>query len=381
MRSSDSFARSSTSCVAFAAACMEAREAARARASTLAAAACAYLASAAALALARYVKSAIIATAALESDAALASARSAFSCSSVSLLSCFVVVWSFVTDVASRRHPSPIVFYRTLTNLVSAACMIYANARSLYYTESHISCHADLGRAMASVFELTAITSEGWFVVLIIDLLTSLTNPFADYRANMRRYHGSVWTLGLIAVTGINSCPSCQGELTPGVCWFNMADEWEGTCLWWLYLAWICVFYGFGAYQVGGRSVCTTTPLPLSTPCTHTHPPTTITTNTRQDRHAHLTLTHVLSQIIYAKCYLIGSHHLSKGIEETQVSGPGGAVWDVPLLTRHLDSLGDAPPCGVVYVALDLHLYCVSGRGGRRRGGGNNNSTDLAVTD
>ena len=211
--------------------------------------------------------------------------------SGLSLVSCGVVVWSFVVEVASRRHPSPIVFYRTLTNLVSAVCMIYSNSRVLWEGEQ-IVCGEGLGRIMSSIFEFTAITSEGWFVVLIIDLLSSLTNPFADYRANMRRYHTAVWSLGILALSGINSCPLCQGELTPGVCWFKMEYEWRGSCLWTLYLAWICVFYAFGTYQ-----------------------------------------------IIYAKCYLIGSHHLSK------VSGAGSVLLRLTVASSCFLSLPLASSC------------------------------------
>ena len=57
---------------------------------------------------------------------------------------------------------------------------------------------------MGAVVEFTAITSEGWFVVLIVDLLTSLTNPFKDYRANMRRYHAYVWTLGVAVFASVS---------------------------------------------------------------------------------------------------------------------------------------------------------------------------------
>ena len=57
---------------------------------------------------------------------------------------------------------------------------------------------------MGAVVEFTAITSQGWFVVLIVDLLTSLTNPFKDYRANMRRYHAYVWTLGVAVFASVS---------------------------------------------------------------------------------------------------------------------------------------------------------------------------------
>eukprot|EP00613_Pedinella_sp_CCMP2098_P062138 CAMPEP_0171974472 /NCGR_PEP_ID=MMETSP0993-20121228/232554_1 /TAXON_ID=483369 /ORGANISM="non described non described, Strain CCMP2098" /LENGTH=76 /DNA_ID=CAMNT_0012625489 /DNA_START=25 /DNA_END=251 /DNA_ORIENTATION=+ len=74
--------------------------------------------------------------------------------------------------------------------------MIGANVGGLLSFE-RVNCGGLSGRVVSGLVEFTSLASEGWFLVLIVDLLTSLTDPFADYRANMRRYHGAVWGLGL----------------------------------------------------------------------------------------------------------------------------------------------------------------------------------------
>jgi hypothetical protein len=72
-----------------------------------------------------------------------------------------------------------------------------------------------------------------------VDLLTSLTNPFADYRANMRTYHLCVWVLGLGSAAALLLGP-WGGELTPGVCWVQAPAP--GTS--WLASASLWALYG-----------------------------------------------------------------------------------------------------------------------------------------
>jgi len=172
----------------------------------------------------------------------------------VSLLACFTVMWDYLTRVASRRHPSPVIYYRTAVNMVLAAAMLGSNVRMVFAkpedaTIQALDCDSSTGWFVASVIQFSAISSEGWFVVLIVDLLTSLTNPFADYLANMRKYHISVWTLGLGSV-GLMLSLGCAGELTKGVCWLTGPAEREAWqtdhCLWIVYLGWVAVIYAYG---------------------------------------------------------------------------------------------------------------------------------------
>ena len=113
------------------------------------------------------------------------------------------------------------------------------------------TCDSQAGRFVAAVVEFSAITSEGWFVVLIVDLLTSLTNPFKDYRANMRNYHLCVWALGIGVSTSMFST-QCFDELTDGVCWVAVTKgEWVSSpCIWGLYLGWLFIFYAYAAVQI-----------------------------------------------------------------------------------------------------------------------------------
>jgi 1-phosphatidylinositol-4-phosphate 5-kinase len=71
---------------------------------------------------------------------------------------------------------------------------------------------------------MAALSSEGWFFVMSLDLYLSLTNPFTSYKANLKRYHVYVWGSGLISAL-ILFFHDVDGQLvdnsTQGFCWAN----------------------------------------------------------------------------------------------------------------------------------------------------------------
>jgi len=172
--------------------------------------------------------------------------------SAVSFISCIVVIVDFRLNIYSRRHPAPIIYWRTITDFCSAGIFILANARDLIWPETYINCRGGYGMLLAATIEFLALASEGWFCVLIADLVTSLTNPFADYRHNMKTYHFAVWTLATCSFIAMLGC-DCAGDLTNGMCWLQElhSKKWtKNPCLWGFYLSWVMLFYGYGVVQM-----------------------------------------------------------------------------------------------------------------------------------
>jgi hypothetical protein len=132
----------------------------------------------------------------------------------ISFVSCLYVITSYIRKVSRRRHPSPVIFFRTLVNFIYATTMICSNVGALFNENTPtLDCSSSLGKFVSTLVEFSIITSEGWFVVLILDLLTTLTNPFADYRVNMLRYHLAVWSLGVASFIGQAPGSSLQPQL------------------------------------------------------------------------------------------------------------------------------------------------------------------------
>jgi hypothetical protein len=170
--------------------------------------------------------------------------------SSLSIVACAMVMNNYRTVVTTRRHPAPIILFRTCSNLVFGLTIFITNLEGLM-TGTHQNCDSGRGLLVAAVVELATATSEGWFLVLIVDLLTSLTNPFADFRRNMARYHLAVWSLGVVAFAAMLGC-DCHGEIARGVCWIKVSKSgWaQDRCLWGLYLGWVLAAYVYGTVQM-----------------------------------------------------------------------------------------------------------------------------------
>ncbi|KAF1792065.1 Phosphatidylinositol-4-phosphate 5-kinase, N-terminal domain [Phytophthora cactorum] len=73
--------------------------------------------------------------------------------------------------------------------------------------------------ATAALTQFFLWTSESWFFVMAIDMLSSLQSPFTDYKSNVRRYHGFVWATGLLTCILLVSIPDFAGESEFGYCW------------------------------------------------------------------------------------------------------------------------------------------------------------------
>ena len=114
--------------------------------------------------------------------------------SAVSLAAGAAVAQDFSLHVGTRRHPAPVIYYRTLANCGYACAVLASNARPAFSrpglhwaAAGTLDCAGEAGLAVSAVLMFCAWASEAWFLVLIVDLLASLTNPFADYRFNMRK--------------------------------------------------------------------------------------------------------------------------------------------------------------------------------------------------
>lgn len=131
----------------------------------------------------------------------------------ITIISCTSVVYTFLTRPTWRKHPNPIIFFRSLCDigLVSVLLIteIYKCSTDGCTTKlEHTSCSTTAGLTQFFLW-----SSESWFFVMAIDMLFSLQSPFTDYKRNVRRYHMFVWITGTLWMRwSILSCCWC---LTP----------------------------------------------------------------------------------------------------------------------------------------------------------------------
>lgn len=114
----------------------------------------------------------------------------------VTLMSCLSVCYTFLTRPTWRKHPNPIIFFRSLCDIGLVSVLVVTElykcgTGSCGDTLSDTSCSAT-----AALTQFFLWSSESWFFVMAIDMLSSLQSPFTDYKRNVRRYHSYVWLTG-----------------------------------------------------------------------------------------------------------------------------------------------------------------------------------------
>ncbi|OWZ09446.1 Phosphatidylinositol-4-phosphate-5-kinase [Phytophthora megakarya] len=137
----------------------------------------------------------------------------------ITLFCCCAVVYTFLTRPTWRKHPNPIIFFRSICDICLVAVLLITE---LYKCGSGDCSNTLTGASCTATAALTQFflwTSESWFFVMAIDMLSSLQSPFTDYKSNVRRYHGFVWATGLLTCILLVSIPDFAGESEFGYCW------------------------------------------------------------------------------------------------------------------------------------------------------------------
>lgn len=184
----------------------------------------------------------------------------AFYGSLLSLASCGMVVLSYLNVLPWRRHPSSLMLQISITSIIiSLVVVIQAFPSGKYWTHfndgglnligsdnyaSDVN-HSSPCQAMSFFVQLALMAREMWVFSLSMDLVTSITNPFASYRASVQKYHTVIWSLSFASAVVLVNQPSCQGQfMADGTCWIKISGT-MSACFWGYFLAWVVAFYLF----------------------------------------------------------------------------------------------------------------------------------------
>jgi hypothetical protein len=173
----------------------------------------------------------------------------------LSMLFSLLAVISYVHIPPWRRHPSSLMIQICFMSIIiSAICMVNAyptgklsdlkDASDINLSgygdqhDHHPSC-----MVMSFFIQLTLLAREMWILSLSLDLLTSITNPFASYTQNIRKYHTFIWLIGMMSASVLVLDNRCQGEfLNNGTCWIKVSGI-HSVCFWGYFMSWIILFY------------------------------------------------------------------------------------------------------------------------------------------
>eukprot|EP00118_Oscarella_pearsei_P016650 m.160912 g.160912 ORF g.160912 m.160912 type:complete len:729 (+) comp38791_c0_seq12:54-2240(+) len=139
---------------------------------------------------------------------------------SLSLICCVVVFLSYRLNPRLRQHPSQLLFYRTVSDAILAVLGIVVSAMRLSNNED--DCQGCLAPSM--IFQFSVFSSSAWYVILAIDLLLAIRNPFSTHKEYNRYYHGIVWASSL-ATALVIPIGRYHGPNKFQLCWLD-----DGQC-------------------------------------------------------------------------------------------------------------------------------------------------------
>jgi 1-phosphatidylinositol-4-phosphate 5-kinase len=175
----------------------------------------------------------------------------------LSTLMSLMVIISYFHIVPWRKHPSPLIFYRTFSHLLFSLVLILnslekqfddgdsTSSSSDHNTSSaHNSTegHSDTCHFLSFLTQFSFLSGETWLLTVAIDLYLSLTNPFTSYKSNLTAYHWLVWLIGFLNAFSLVLSNQCHGIFADTVCWIHVSSV-LSPCLWGYYLSWVLVYY------------------------------------------------------------------------------------------------------------------------------------------
>lgn len=107
----------------------------------------------------------------------------------ISLVSCAVIIVSYLWKRKWRRHPNPLIYWKAVVDLLYAL-------RFLFNWDQHVT---PLGcRALATATQFLSFATECWFLSMSVNLYQCSTNPFTNLKSNRKGYHAFSWGISAL---------------------------------------------------------------------------------------------------------------------------------------------------------------------------------------
>ena len=164
----------------------------------------------------------------------------------LSIVMIILVLISYIRNIFFRRHPSKILIWRTLCNLLYSIVIVseaFGDRSSLFTDDSSSKGFCSESSAL---LQFTIFSGECWLLMLSIDLYYGLTDPFMNYEKYLRAYHCIVWTLSGVIALSLYFNDSCQGHAFDRICWIHLDSNFSYSdiaCFFGYFLVWVVSFY------------------------------------------------------------------------------------------------------------------------------------------
>ncbi|DBA02412.1 TPA: hypothetical protein N0F65_007231 [Lagenidium giganteum] len=107
----------------------------------------------------------------------------------ISMISCSLIIVSYLRRRKWRRHPNPLLYWKSVVDLVFAVRFQF----NWDQFANELGC-----RSLATLTQFCSFSSECWFLSMSLDLYQCSTNPFTNIKQNLQWYHSFSWGMGLV---------------------------------------------------------------------------------------------------------------------------------------------------------------------------------------
>ncbi|TYZ65088.1 hypothetical protein PybrP1_006005 [[Pythium] brassicae (nom. inval.)] len=169
------------------------------------------------------------------------------------LVLCAVVFVTYHGVQSFQAHPNPLILYKCVVDMALALRFVldpllqdwgvYAPGYATSDT-AWASC-----RYLSGVTEFLYLASDSWYFALIVDLYTSLTNPFTSVEADRRKYTIAIYANAALFGVLTALISGAHGFSDGGYCWTHRGRRRESNFFrlniasWTLFYDWMILFY------------------------------------------------------------------------------------------------------------------------------------------
>lgn len=163
------------------------------------------------------------------------------------LILCAIVFVTYHGVQPFQAHPNPLILYKCVIDMALALRFVLdplLQDWNVYTPGNKDSC-----MYLSAVTEFLYLASDSWYFALIVDLYTSLTNPFTSVKADRHKYKIAIYSNAALFGLLTALITDAHGFSDGAYCWTHRGKRQErnffrlNVASWTLFYDWMILFY------------------------------------------------------------------------------------------------------------------------------------------
>lgn len=143
------------------------------------------------------------------------------------LILCSIVFVVYHGVQSFQAHPNPLILYKCVIDIVLALRFLLDPLLQNWGVYEPGFDNYSTCKYLSGVTQFLYLSSDCWYFALIVDLYTSLTNPFTSVSADRRKYKIAIYTIGTLSGFITIVIKSAHGFADGAYCWTNRGNSQE----------------------------------------------------------------------------------------------------------------------------------------------------------